>query len=481
MSLTEIIFQEIGSMVLDARETSLDLRLIVEKTNSPKKNNLRKEIKKIDDKLAKANYEIIKITEQETINFTAETFRRVNKAYKRLKWALPSTETLDKITNNLLLDLDQTRTAEEYKKIKKTSIFSAALGGLSLTGALYIGAMVPAFFYATATYSAILQKFSKKESSFNTLWANLGIMFGAYTIALDYATHEVTSGRYITAALSLLHMPAYFLATKTLKYFMEKIIYTKDTKKLKKTKMKMNNFVLSGIVIREANEGLGYVQRICNGNEDNIESYQKQIDHLEKTLTNYLKGEATYKDVIDARIKYIHTEKKKIKPIVKANNNQNSHKKTGYTPEEYLQLKADETKEIKSKKRKSRRTEKTNSDTLEEITNYDDEIIPQVTFSDTLEKRRKKGLLGGYKLKILMDLTQQKIIYHQKGELIKNAQNGKIMLDKLRRKHKLAKDEKIYKMRPIGTLRTLYTKNNENIKVLEIMTHEEYNTWLKKL
>ena len=480
MGLTAIIYREIGDMVNGARKTSLDLRLFVEKTNSPKKNNLRTELKKIDDKLAKADYEIRKVTHQEVIDFTAETFTTFNKAYKRLKWSLPDTETLDKITNNLLLGLDQTPTAKEYEKVKKRSTVSAVLGGLSLAGALYIDAIIPAFFYATATYSAILQKFSKKESVFNTVWANLGIMLGTYATIIGNNAHEVAMGNYVPVALNLLHIPAYILASKTLRYFMEKSKYTKDTKKLKKTKIKMDKFVLSGMVIQEASAGLGYIQRVCNGNAGSIELYRKQIDNLEKTLTNYLVGKATYEDVISARIKYIHPEKEKIKQIVKTDNNQNTHKKTGYTREEYLQLKA-ERKERKSKKRKSRRTEKINMDPVEEISNYDDEIAPQVTFSDTLEKRRKKGLLGGYKLKTLMDLTQQKIIYHHKGELIRDAQSGKIMLDKLRQRHNLPEDANIYKMQPIGALRTLYTRNNGDVKVLEIMTHEEYNTWLKKL
>jgi len=480
MSLTRIIFEEIGDMTYKASRTSLDLRILVEKTNSPKKNKLRKELKKIDDKLAKTEYEMRKVTQQEVIDFTAETFTTFNKVYKRLKWSLPDTETLDKITNDLLLGLDQTPTAKEYKKVKKRSVFSAVLGGLSLAGALYINAIVPAFFYATATYSATLQKFSKKESSFNTLWANLGIMLGAYSIIIDNNAQEVAMGRYVPAALSLLHIPAYILALKTIKYFMRKSEFTKDTKKLKKTKIKMDNFVLSGIVIQEASAGLGYVQRVCNGNKESTELYQKQINNLKETLTNYLVGKATYNDVIDARIKYIEPEKKKIKQTDETNKNQNTHKKLGYTQEEYEQLKADR-KEKTSNKRKSRNNVKTNSETLEEISNYDDEITLNVTFSDELEKLRKKGHLGGYKYKTLMDLSQQKIIYHQKGKLIRDAQSGKIMLNKLRQRHNLPEDANIYKMQPIGSLRTLYTRNNGDVKVLEIMTHEEYNTWLKKL
>lgn len=481
LSLTQTIHLELGKTLVKTGQSMKELTKIVYTSDLVNHKGTKKEVDKLIDKLKKAADELPKSTTGEEIQFNAETLNSLNNTYKRLNWALPDDQTLDKLTDAVLGELDKTRIAKEYEKIKERSLFSTGIATASLAGAAYIGATISMFMYATAAYSGILQKVSKKESSFNTIWANLGIMFGTYSIQLMNDVAEDKTKAAVGLALNLIHLPAYALGIKTIRYFQEKLRYKSTTNTLRKVKKKMDNMVRIGIALREADKGLGYVDRICKGEDRCIEEYQTQIDKFENILSKYIKGKTNYEEVVKSRIKYIPKEENNTKTYITPQTRKESEKKVGYSQEEYEAMKAKEV-ELEAKTNRKRKKQTTNLETQSVETDIcEEENTPNITFSDNLLSMKKRSQIGGYKITTLMDLTQQKIEYNQKGELIRDAQSAQIMLQKIRSRHNLAPDVNVYKMQPIGSMRALYIRNNGDIKVLEIMTHGDYDNLMKNL
>lgn len=109
--------------------------------------------------------------------------------------------------------------------------------------------------------------------------------------------------------------------------------------------------------------------------------------------------------------------------------------------------------------------------------------IPEVSvvFSqDLTELYTTKSYVGRYPIGPLMDLTKEKIERNPQGELIRDSPTGQYILRRLRDRHNLAPDVKVFKMQPKGGLRALYTRQNGGVKVLEILTHGDYDRMMKK-
>ena len=54
-----------------------------------------------------------------------------------------------------------------------------------------------------------------------------------------------------------------------------------------------------------------------------------------------------------------------------------------------------------------------------------------------------------------------------------------LILHRLRNRHNLAPGLTVFKMQPIGSLRALYTRQNDTVTILEIMTHSQYDRMMK--
>ncbi|MGV8168960.1 MAG: hypothetical protein ACP5N3_02795 [Candidatus Nanoarchaeia archaeon] len=478
VSLTELIHNEFGQMLYNSSLKVIALTKFAYETTPEHKDTTRNELVKINSKIKIAIEEYQKNFEKE-VGFTAETFSSLKAAYKRLGQALPDETAIERINENIMGGLNRTFEAKLYKQVRKSLKFSTTIAALSTACALYIQAFLPAAIHGSAAVSGFVETKSKKESDLRTSWTNLGVIIGTY-VANKLMPKEVSDGELVAyVSMFLLQLPALLLEGRHAQYLLQKAKYSSKTKKLKRARIDYDRFVINGIAIKEASNNLTYVDRVCKAESRPIEDFQSQIDSLESVLTKYINGKATFEEVINARIKYVPKSlEEKTKQIILSDNNQPiQKKKKGYTAEQYLEIRK-EREELNKHKRSA--PGKVNLQEEIEQEEYESRTEAHFSLSEELQKKyHSKERISSYLFSTLVDLSMQKIGTTHQGELIREAQSGQFLVNKMREKYNLPVNAVIYKMQPIGALRTIYTKSNGDVKILEILTHSQYEDLMK--
>lgn len=209
------------------------------------------------------------------------------------------------------------------------------------------------------------------------------------------------------------------------------------------------------------------MKSICRDRGAPFEEFRPQIDRLEQALTGYVQGNATYDEVVSARIRYAPKQNGSLVkdeiPLVR---------KVRLTPEEHAALPRNRHTDGKQGH--------VDVQPVYEPKNEGKNPLPiTISFSPKLQNLYgSNSRIDGYLVSIVMDATRQKIENDLNQPVIRENGSTRTMLQRIRIKHKLPSDANIYKMSPMGRFRTLYTRQGAEIKVLEIVPHPEYDRML---
>ena len=87
---------------------------------------------------------------------------------------------------------------------------------------------------------------------------------------------------------------------------------------------------------------------------------------------------------------------------------------------------------------------------------------------------------SGYQYTTVVDLTKEKLTDGVQGTIIRENDSGKYLAQRMRIRYNLAPDAPIFKIQPISSLRALYTRNGNNYTLLEVLTHNKYDSLMKR-
>jgi hypothetical protein len=239
----------------------------------------------------------------------------------------------------------------------------------------------------------------------------------------------------------------------------------------KLTRTHYERLALYGVVIEEARRAtrtLGRVERT----EGNLSpAMLEQKERLEARLEAYYYGEASYSSVVASRIMPPARERVAANPTP-APPQEPVPKRS---KDEYL---AERAQRAEEKKRKTplRRHAPLSAPVREE----GQQTI--VRLGDSLQQayERGRGSVAGFPLKSLIELTVSKLSAQPEGTVLRRTTpGGKNIMNAMVRRHDIDPDSALYKTQPISSLRALYMREGNALVVLEILTHEQYDTLMK--
>jgi hypothetical protein len=486
MELVNLIENEFNAFLDNTRYTYQSLEDYIDKSTSKNNKRLKNEIKKITQNISKAVKEYKKAKNNGKFDFTIEDFTKLDKSFTLLQNNLPDNDLTLDISNAIIETFDKLPISRLYQKIKKNMPITAALGVAGVVASHLLKTPIAFAVYGAVTACSIYEIFSKKESIPRKVVGNLGLLFGAS--ALSQTTSPSTNNMLeaFRTATFLSHIPAMYLSYFVVQYANLKRKFNIKSDALKSNRVNFDHFLKTGIVISEAKKNLKYVENVCESNNVNINVYQDQIDKFEHILGDYIIGKATYQDVVNAKIKYIHPEKNEKVQLLQQKDY--DFKKDGYSKEEYKEMKQKQEQETKKRKKKNKRNKKKYKTNIVEVNsnNESNESNIQVCFSDTLKKLYfKNSQLAGYGAVSIMDTTRQKIESNPAETVIRNNGTWATIHKNMKEKHNLDQNETLFKTSPYGSLRVIYTKNKNSdnqiqINILEVLTHRQYDLLMKK-
>lgn len=474
MGLTEIVTAEFEKVLIQAERAYETLDMYVGTFNPQKRNALIKDIQTSKRIIKSARAEFDKATTIRSSDFSPETVASLRKSYNLLEKGIPDNEGMIRISDAVLELLDSQPISKKYNEIRNNlagiSVISALSAPISL---YYFDNPVACAIYTVGAAVGVWSVISKKDSISRAVIPNLGLVLGAGALVFPNMISDL--GRYtgshpwLYMCTALAHFPGYLAVDSLIKYKTVRNFFDTKVKAAKSARVRLDNFVRAGIAITEAHNNLRYVQSVIQSEGREKDAFKPQIEVLEDTLVRYVLGEATHNDVLEARVKYVP------KGIIKSSQTKQQiavSKKNGLSAQEYERL----------KQKRDEGAIPTQHDILAEKSireSYEQSASIQVNFSHKLQDLYEtKEQVGGYTYGPLMDLTQEKLENNPKGTPIKEG-TGRHLLTKLRKKHGLSNDVRVYKMQPIGALRTLYTLQAGKIQVLDILTHTDYDRMLK--
>lgn len=476
MSLTAIVSAEFEQVLRQSELTYDTLGYFLRDVTPSKKAPLEREIKRKADKIAAARVKFGELTQTGMLDFSPIPIEALKKAYHHLQQGFPDHADTERISQSVKDNFDNSLISRVYHSVKNLMPLQAAIASVSALASQATGNNIALALYLTAAGTALYVAFSKKESVTLTVLANAGIYFGA--LALSYFGQlppETTKGVSMLIGIYALSGISIPCLVRSFQYLLNKKFYNSRIKSIEKARIYLDDFEKAGIAIREAHNSLAFVKSICENRGIPYDEFKPQIERLEKILAAYVHGDTTFDEVVAARIRYIPKQNEaKImnQPILK--------RKTGYTPKlkEYQELQKRRPTSgidihIKSEEDIQTNAPVTNTPTF------------QVTFCPRLQQLYSTNeRIDGYLMNVVMDATRQKIENYPnidviKRDVIKYNGSTRAMLKKIRVDNGLPDNTTISKMQPLGSLRSMYTRIGNEVKVLEIVTHPEYDRMLK--
>ena len=489
-NLTDIVLTETGAMVLNTLRSYRELLDLTPNITTKKQTGIRSKIKRIATKVDQAADHYMKSTRGDKIEFSLEVFKDLRASNKKLSQSMPSAEVTEDIINYMLSHLEKTHIGRIYDKIKKWTPGLAVVSGVAAAISAHVGVYLPAAIYAGSAFAGLREKVGK-SSTFNVLATNALLWAGGVSYLFDKPVIEPGStDAYLVLFSYFAHNLGLFPAYRAVQYFIEKKKYKATEKKLRKNRVNFDRFMKSGLAIEEAYKNLMYVQRVCDSDQRNRAEFEPQLEKLEEKLLGYVMNSVSYEEVLNARVKYFPKEVEKVKGVRPI---EVSAPTKTYTADEYAAMKAEQVKK-KSKKRKRMKKKVVVEDPVEDLSS-----VLSITFqiSDELKDKYAKSAdsLMGYGIVPVLDVTRSKLEtmgsirlnehddlrleHFANVSLIRSKAPGIHLLDKLHQKHEIPENAVVYKFQPIGPLRAIFFVQDQTVKVLEVLSHPEYDKWLK--
>jgi hypothetical protein len=488
----------LAKALLNSEKAYYGLDALVFKLLKSEDKKLREDITEIEKSLYAAKVNLRKSFNFSQGEFSLANFKELHEAYTRLSKTIPSIEETDDLVDRVMRNLDRTKIGKRYMVSKRiTKGFGYLAAGLSL-GAFTIGAYLPGSIFAGAAITGLWPE--KEKSDATILFTNLSFWLGKAGYLPFVKGQHFVLGSYpsnIILASTVLTSMGWVVSNYSFMYLGTKFMYTSQLKKIRKANEQFDYFLLGGIAIREGYRNLAYIDRVMQSEKRTIDRFQPQIDKLEQTLLDYVQGNASYEDVLAARIKYVPDETVKVKyrrekPV------ESEPTKIGYTAKEYQEMREAQEAEENVKKRKRKHKHMPPSKEREDISVYEPDT-PQLQFvlSSKLNEwcTKRNTRVEGYGVTTLVDITREKIEllsndtlkqngfvgFDQLGtmKMIRDKEGGENFLLRLRKQHDIPANAIIYRMQPIGSLRAIFATYNHTVQLLEIMPHAEYDRWMK--
>lgn len=467
MSLTAIVSAEFEQVLRQSELTYDRLRYFLGDATPSKKKSLEREIRRSADKIAAARVKFGEFTQMGVLDFSPKQIEALKKAYHHLQQGFPDHADTERLSQSVKDSFDNSLISRIYRGVKSLLPLQFMVASASALASHATENNAALALYLTAAGTALYAALSKKESATSTVLANAGIYLGAFAFSYGQLQPEIKGVSLLIGIYTLQAMSIPCLV-RSFQYLSHKKFYNSRIKSIEKARIYLDNFEKSGIAIREAHNNLAFVKSICENNGIPYDEFRPQIERLENILAAYVQGEATFDEIVAARIQYIpkrNEAKITDTPILR--------KKLGYTPVAYQALRERRTisgidSPIKSEGKIQTNAPVTNAPILQVV------LCPELQQLYGTNERK-----DGYLMKVVMDATRQKIENDPNGSVIKYNGSTSTMLKKLREKHRLPDNTTIYKMQPLGRFRSLYTRTGNEVKVLDIVTHPEYDRMLK--
>ncbi len=214
-------------------------------------------------------------------------------------------------------------------------------------------------------------------------------------------------------------------------------------------------------VIKEGYEACKKAHNLSKNNNLDSDYFKNDVRMMEDTLIQYLKGNVEKKDVLDKRIKYLKE-----------------------APEVNLHIYSSKSKSTLPQERGSHKRQKQNNISAEFKTNElaIDDIIPSYDFAysqNIIDSANE--MIHDYSVSDMMDKTREKIESDNGVVKITYNKSWSNLIDNLARKHNISSKSNFYKVNPSGSLRSIYVREGNQINVLEILSHSDYDTLTRSL
>ncbi|HLD87641.1 MAG TPA: hypothetical protein VJB12_06295 [Candidatus Nanoarchaeia archaeon] len=472
MSLTSIICGEFERVLVQSEKAYQSLDNYVGEARTDEKKAVKKAIDKATVKIRRARENFDRMMGNSRDEFAIENYAALRNAYDQLDRGLPDDEKTMDIAFTAYLGLFRQQRAHIYQKIRKMLPISigVAAGSAVASYALFDN-WIAASVYASAAGAGVWEMITRKGSVLKTIWANYGIFLGGALLPSVSDPSLLNEHLGLFALVYAAHTPALVVGSWSTEFAFVRKGFRKKAISILKARADLDNFVRSGIAIREANRSLRYVNNVCQSEKRPMEDFKDQLDRLEKILGYYVSGKVSLDDVKNAQVTFVpamrtegprHATYKLPPPI-----------KIGLSKDEHARLDAE------------RRASKSQPSPIKQEMDakpYDaqDTYKPiGIAFSYELQRmHQKKQRVAGYDIGVLMDLTREKIEGNPHiGELVRDqGRSSMYLVERLRDRHALPENIPIFKMQPRGSLRALYVVDaNKNIQVLDIVTHKEYD------
>jgi|SRR3989338_1153761 len=385
--------------------------------------------------------------------FSFPVLRRVENLYVEMDRALPDVEH---IIGYFEENLERSPLRKSLDRVRKIMPWMAPAAGALAAGAFYSGAYGTGGLYTLSAFSSWAARYPKITALASCV-GNGAFMLAAFYLSMVEKNDDYKSIHSLMLISNGLGLPGVIASGN---YLLSKLQIRLEGKKIWNTHHNFDQFMKYGVIISEARRNLELVEREVRKGAARG-AYASQLQSLEKALLDYLKGEVGFDAVKAARIR------------CSAMPPASTSVKAGMTSDEYLVW--------KSAQGKGERSPVGYPEPLASapVKEPYEETARRIEFSSDLAKSREGGMIAGYKASSLIDVVETKLQHVEQHEVVRKTTGGIHLYEKLGRKHDLPENASLFKMQPRGSLRALYTIHNGTIKVLDIMTHAEYDKMLK--
>lgn len=410
----------------------------------------------------------------------------MNKAYRVIEQALPSPQDSDWLAEFVISSHDNSEDGRFQNVAKKEAPFLGVLSAITLPYYLGSGETTPAMLSLGISAAAFSSRFFKRPY-LNLILANLG--FAATALYGGSDGHGLENmwvvGRYAVDVAAFVSA-AYGLRVGGFAF--DRWRFNSTVNKTRGVNLDQDRFVRLGVAINEGSRNLGYVSRVCKSEKRDASEFVPQTESFQKVLMRYLSGKASYDEVVSARIRYFP---KPIERVIKSRRplERQTSSKIGYTPEEYLAMKAQQSLAENGRDRK--RVRVSVEQTSQPRFFVDETPDIHYALSPGLQEDYEEGKrnIQGYSIVTLMDTIRERIeaavevsvrdrrsLEHTpKISFIADRENLRIVNKNIKQKHSLPDDARLYKLDHSPTIRCIFTVNRGTVQLLEVLPHKDYD------
>lgn len=452
--LADIVVDEFRALLLSVEHTySYDAGLFTAHLESRAQRKHGSMQRKVLEWTVNAKRRLEKAVSEHGGGSSFPILRRVENLYTEMDRILPDVEH---IIGYFEENLERSPLGKKLDVVRKIMPWMAPLAGGLAAGAYYSHAYGTAALYTLSAVSSFASRYPRMTALAS--WVGNGtFMLAAFYLVFFEKNDAYRDLHGLMGMSNGLALPG---AIASGNYLASKLQVLLEGKKMRNTQHNFGQFMKYGVILSEARRGLDAVENEVRKGAAR-EAYAPSIQRVEKALLGYLKGEEGFDTVKAARIRRI------------ASPHAQTQKKAGMTAEEHRAWRDSQNRPGGPREAYSPAAPPVQlPETYEEATR-------QVEFSAELARSRKGGMVAGYRAASLLDLVETKLQHAQQHEVVKKTTNGIHLYEHLGKKHGLSQHASLFKIQPRGSLRALYTIRNGTIKVLDIMTHAEYDRILK--